>query len=360
MSSVTEGASGDMFYSGRAYSGTKATGPAASNLGYGPAGYMFDLRYDTADAGADFVRSFYGRTVFGSSAAKGGRIGVLGEVYHALGATNTASANRNYVGVVGQANVDPPGATGPADGGTNTGAGSKGAYFGINAVVRLGAGSTNVFQATGCELNTYVKATASTGYLFGATIAGFNEIRGAVIDGALEIGGGTDNGYGPHVGWKYGIVFSNIHGGDPFASDSTLIGSFWTSGGARTITNGIDLSGFNMTGVVIQGAKMSLSESTLTLGANGAGVSSIVAGNGIANAAMIMIAKGNGSARLRDGSGIDRVQVDNVVGLTLVPLATSTPVNNGDLAIQATSNTSLTFKFKGADGVVRTNSLTLA
>lgn len=42
-------------------------------------------------------------------------------------------------------------------------------------------------------------------------------------------------------------------------------------------------------------------------------------------------------------------------------LATSsTPVNNGDLVIQATSNTSLTFKYKGSDGTVRSASLTLS
>lgn len=36
-----------------------------------------------------------------------------------------------------------------------------------------------------------------------------------------------------------------------------------------------------------------------------------------------------------------------------------TPVSNGDLAFQATSNTSLTFKYKGSDGTVRSGSVTL-
>lgn len=45
--------------------------------------------------------------------------------------------------------------------------------------------------------------------------------------------------------------------------------------------------------------------------------------------------------------------------LTLAPSASVTPAANGDLVIQATSNTSLTFKFKGSDGIVRAASLTL-
>lgn len=47
------------------------------------------------------------------------------------------------------------------------------------------------------------------------------------------------------------------------------------------------------------------------------------------------------------------------VDLTLTPSASVTPTNNGELVIQATSNTSLTFKYKGSDGTVRSASLTL-
>lgn len=40
--------------------------------------------------------------------------------------------------------------------------------------------------------------------------------------------------------------------------------------------------------------------------------------------------------------------------------ASVTPANNGELMVQATSNTSLTFKYKGSDGTVRSASLALA
>jgi hypothetical protein len=42
------------------------------------------------------------------------------------------------------------------------------------------------------------------------------------------------------------------------------------------------------------------------------------------------------------------------------PPATITPASNGDLVFEATSNTSLTLRLKGTDGVVRSASLTLA
>lgn len=46
--------------------------------------------------------------------------------------------------------------------------------------------------------------------------------------------------------------------------------------------------------------------------------------------------------------------------VTLKPQASATPMELGDLVIQATSNTSLTFKYKGSDGTVRTGSITLS
>jgi hypothetical protein len=46
--------------------------------------------------------------------------------------------------------------------------------------------------------------------------------------------------------------------------------------------------------------------------------------------------------------------------LTCSPAASATPAINGQLTFEATSNTSLTVKFKGSDGTVRTNVLTLA
>ena len=58
-----------------------------------------------------------------------------------------------------------------------------------------------------------------------------------------------------------------------------------------------------------------------------------------------------------DGLRWANVFTDN---LELRPGSSRTPANNGDLSIEATSNTSLTFKYKGSDGTVRSGSLTLS
>lgn len=46
-------------------------------------------------------------------------------------------------------------------------------------------------------------------------------------------------------------------------------------------------------------------------------------------------------------------------GVTIMPPASSTPANNGELVFQLTSNTSLVIKVKGSDGTVRSTTLTL-
>ena len=42
------------------------------------------------------------------------------------------------------------------------------------------------------------------------------------------------------------------------------------------------------------------------------------------------------------------------------PGSTVTPANNGDLVVEATNDTTLTFKLKGSDGVIRTGTITLS
>jgi len=42
------------------------------------------------------------------------------------------------------------------------------------------------------------------------------------------------------------------------------------------------------------------------------------------------------------------------------PAASIAPASNGELVVEATNNTTLTFKLKGSDGTVRTGTLTLS
>ncbi|MEL6859308.1 MAG: hypothetical protein AAFO74_13055 [Pseudomonadota bacterium] len=58
-----------------------------------------------------------------------------------------------------------------------------------------------------------------------------------------------------------------------------------------------------------------------------------------------------------DGLRWANVYTDN---LEMRPGSSRTPSSNGDLSIEATSNTSLTFKYKGSDGTVRSGSITLS
>jgi hypothetical protein len=58
-----------------------------------------------------------------------------------------------------------------------------------------------------------------------------------------------------------------------------------------------------------------------------------------------------------DGSTKIRLLSD---GPHFVPATSATPLNNGDMCFETTSNTTLTVKFKGSDGVVRSTTLTLS
>ena len=69
------------------------------------------------------------------------------------------------------------------------------------------------------------------------------------------------------------------------------------------------------------------------------------------------------------GSGANQAPLNALLGrcayqdpaaLVLEPQASVTPAEPGDMVFQLTSNTSLTIKVKGLDGVVRSASLTLA
>ena len=52
------------------------------------------------------------------------------------------------------------------------------------------------------------------------------------------------------------------------------------------------------------------------------------------------------------------VKIDN--DLIQTPGSSVTPANNGELMVEATNNTTLTFKLKGSDGTVRTGTITLS
>ena len=69
-------------------------------------------------------------------------------------------------------------------------------------------------------------------------------------------------------------------------------------------------------------------------------------------------ANGNGGGGITIDSTNQDVSIDN--DLIQNPSSSVTPANNGELVVEATSNTTLKFKLKGSDGTVRSVSLTLS
>lgn len=59
-------------------------------------------------------------------------------------------------------------------------------------------------------------------------------------------------------------------------------------------------------------------------------------------------------------TGTERMRLDDFDGLTIKPMASADPNNNGEMLFELTSNTSLKVKVKGSDGVIRSATLPLA
>lgn len=110
--------------------------------GFSPSAYQFDIFSDDSDADTDFMVGFRVRHLFGGSATKGGRE-VLGGTGWLTAATNSANANRNYVGVQGKMYAQS------GDNGTNTGADALGAIFGAGGAAYAYAAATNLLGIEG-------------------------------------------------------------------------------------------------------------------------------------------------------------------------------------------------------------------
>lgn len=72
-----------------------------------------------------------------------------------------------------------------------------------------------------------------------------------------------------------------------------------------------------------------------------------------------LLANASGVLEIRNLANSGRGSVI-MADITLTPSSSRTPSANGDLVVEATSNTSLTFKLKGTDGTVRSGSITLS
>jgi len=199
---------------------------------------------DNGAVGAGILYDFEIVHIFGGSAATGGRVPIFGWLVQTA-ITNASNTNRNYTG--GSSISD----TRTGDGGTNTGAGALGAYFGANPQVRVSAAATNLFVASGAEVDNYGATGGTAKYNWGVNIANFTQVVGASSDAGLVFyTGGATGVYGPGLGWKQGISFAETaaNGLPPIASSGTVIGTHLETLGTFNVTHGVDFTGFTFSG----------------------------------------------------------------------------------------------------------------
>lgn len=124
---------------------------------------------------------------------------------------STPGTARDHIALNAQGLIDA------GDGGTSTALGqSKGTMFGAGISATARTGATNLFELTGLELDVALQTGSSATYRFGVNIVDTGNIRAAVQDAAIAIGGGVSS-------WGNGLLFSDLNGGMPICSTCFLI-----------------------------------------------------------------------------------------------------------------------------------------
>lgn len=185
--------------------------------------------------------------------------------------------------------------------------------------------------------------TLSAGPTFGVGVAinrsgpalGLKNSTGASLNveaGNLQIGTGVV-AINTAIGSSYAGVFVGTN----------YSGNYYTQQTASYPSWGIDLGG-------VDNVSYSGTNDTFSIVRQAAGAAHT------ARATLLKISAA-GSVGINETSPDYKLDVNGSFGFT--PGSSVTPVDNGDVVIEATSNTSLTFKLKGSDGTVRAASLNL-
>lgn len=122
--------------------------------------------------------------------------------------------------------------------------GSRGAYFAQSMFLALKSGATNVFNATGAEVNVAIESGASAYYKAGFSIIGHisDAVAGVATDAILRMSNqGTQT-------YRSGITFNADGGYFPVGTDGALLDT-----SAATVTDGFDLSNLTVTGALLKG-----------------------------------------------------------------------------------------------------------
>jgi hypothetical protein len=153
-------------------------------------------------------------------------------------------------------------------GGTNTGAGAIGSLYGANPNAYLDATNYEIISAG--EADCSVSAGGTVKHRLGWMVASAGPTAGAVTDGAFAVGASTGS-------WNTALLLHTFHGGSPLSTTASIIAS---DGVTQTITNGISLPNWTISGKIFEFAKYTLTgdgvaDHQITIAANtsGAGIS---------------------------------------------------------------------------------------
>lgn len=116
----------------------------------------------------------------------------------------------------------------------------SGSCYGGEYIGHLFSGATGYSVVSGAEYDAIIDSGASTSNRWGISIVGNGSAQGSTSDAAVEIGGVTSAGR-----FKNGVFLDSIHGQAPL---STTGCAFCNDGASATITTGIDLSSYTISG----------------------------------------------------------------------------------------------------------------
>jgi hypothetical protein len=203
---------------------------------------LIDMVGDNAGFGDAFANVLEVVHTMGGASMTGGR-----QTLFAAAIFNQASSPLNplrmYVAGSMQMQVNS------SDNGTDNGTGARGGFFANNSAVFAGPNAKFLHDLAATEFDVFIAAGASARFVHGVSIVGCNAVQGSEADAALAIAAQPALGvFGPHIGWKTGLLFTDLNGAAPFGATSTLVGSYWTGGGTKAAAKGVDLSGFTFSG----------------------------------------------------------------------------------------------------------------
>jgi len=135
------------------------------------------------------------------------------------------------------------------------------------------------------------------------------------------------------------------------------------SGMAASVGGAVNFRGkYNVAGDFTEFGAIAAHKDNATSGEYGGGLAFYTRENGVgpwtAKSSARMFIDSLGKVGINEVAPDYKLDVNGSLGFT--PGASVTPVDNGDVVIEATNNTTLTFKLKGSDGTVRSGTLTLA